>query len=139
MIAVCPAPRLGPGDASGAEAQSDQTVGVSTHVGTDALLGPTMLAGLAANDNGNGLHDRRLEARFGYGFGAFGDRFTATPEIAVGLSDTARDYSLGWRLARDDRVPDGGSLELALEARRREPPPSRAFRRAGIGFADVAL
>ena len=112
-----------------------QTVGVSTHVGTDALLGPTMLAGLAANDNGNGLHHRRLEARFGYGFGAFGDRFTATPEIAVGLSNTARDYSLGWRLARGGDAPARGSLELALEARRRETatgqstPPEH-----GIGF-----
>ncbi|MCY4404959.1 MAG: hypothetical protein OXC15_01210, partial [Rhodospirillaceae bacterium] len=114
-----------------------QTVGVSTHVGTDPLLGPTMLAGLAANDNGNGngLHDRRLEARFGYGFGAFGDRFTATPEIAVGLSNAARDYSLGWRLARDGDAPDGGSLELALEARRRETSTEQSIPpEHGIGF-----
>ena len=112
-----------------------QTVGVSTHVGTDALLGPTMLAGPAANDNGNGLHHRRLEARFGYGFGAFGDRFTATPEIAVGLSNTARDYSLGWRLVRDGDAPNGGSLELALEARRRETATDRTIPpELGIGF-----
>ena len=112
-----------------------QTVGVSTHVGTDALLGPTMLAGLAANDNdnGNGLHDRRLEARFGYGFGAFGDRFTVTPEIAVGLSDAGQDYILGWRMLRDGGAPDGNTLELALEAWRRETavnwnaPPEHAI------------
>ena len=112
-----------------------QSVGAPAHGGTDPLPGRTTLAGLAANDNGNGLHHRRLEARFGYGFGALGDRFTATPEIAVGLSDTARDYSLGWRLVRGGRAPDGRSLELALEARRRESatdqtvPPEH-----GIGF-----
>ena len=112
-----------------------QTVGAPAHGGPGPLPSRTTLAGLAANDNGNGLHHRRLEARFGYGFGAFGDRFTATPEIAVGLSNTARDYSLGWRLARDDRAPDGGSLELALEARRRERATEQSIPpEHGIGF-----
>ena len=112
-----------------------QTVGASTHVGPYALLAPTTLAGLAANDNGDALHRRRLEVRFGYGFGAFGNRFTATPEIAVGLSNTARDYSLGWRLVGDGDAPDGGSLELALEARRRESATDRTIPpEHGIGF-----
>ena len=112
-----------------------QSVGAPAHGGTGPLPGRTTLAGLAANDNGNGLHHRRLEARFGYGFPAFGDCFTATPEIAVGLSDAARDYSLGWRLARDDRAPDGGSLELALEARRRESATEQGIPpEHGIGF-----
>ena len=112
-----------------------QTVGVSTHVGTDALLGRTMLAGLAANDNGQDLRQRRTEARFGFGFPAFGDRFTATPEIAVGLSDAGRDYSLGWRLVPGGRVPDGGSLELAVEVRRRETATDRTIPpEHGIGF-----
>ena len=109
-----------------------QTLGVSTHVGTDALLAPTTLGGLAANDNGDGLHERRLEAGFGYGFPAFGDHFTSTPEIAVGLSDTGRDYCLGWRLTPGSGTPDGGALVLALEARRfestsrRNAPPEHA-------------
>ena len=51
------------------------------------------LAGLAANDNGakDGglLSRRRLEVRFGYGFAAFGDRFTSTPELGFGLSEAA--------------------------------------------------
>ena len=118
-----------------------QTVGAPAHGGTGPLPGRTTLAGLAANDNGNGLHHRRLEARFGYGFGAFGDRFTATPEIAVGLSNTARDYSLGWRLAGDDGTPDGNALELAVEVRRREstandkaPPEHAATIRATSRF-----
>ena len=66
---------------------------------------------------------------------AFGDRFTATPEIVLGLSGTGRDYSLGWRLVRGVGVPDRSALELAVEARRRESaydrnaPPEHA-----IGF-----
>ena len=68
----------------------------------------------------------------GYGVAALGDRFTATPEIAVGLSDAGRDYSLGWRLTPRSVVPDGVALELALEARRlestsrRNAPPEHA-------------
>ena len=72
--------------------------------------------------------------RFGYGFSAFGDGFTSTPEIGFGLSNTGRDFSLGWRLTR--AAGDGGALELSLEVRRRESandnadvPPEHA-----IGF-----
>ena len=82
------------------------------------------LEGLAANDNGEGGNDelksRRLELKFGYGLSAFGDGFTWTPKAGFGLSDTGRDYGLGWRLARGGSGSDGGSLELSFEARRRE-------------------
>ena len=97
-----------------------QTVGGSSPGGADVLLGGTALAGLAANDNSDELQQRRLEARFGYGFPALGDRFTSTPEAAVGLSNAGRDYSLGWRLADDDGTPDGNVVEFAVEVRRRE-------------------
>ena len=102
-----------------------RTVGSPSSGSADALLGRTTLAGLAANDNGDELQRRRLEARFGYGFPVFGDRFTATPEIAVGLSNAGRDYSLGWRLTREGEEPTGRWLELAIEARRREAPTDR--------------
>ena len=61
---------------------------------------------------------RRLEARLGYGFPLLGDRLVGTPEIGLGLSDTGRDYSLGWRLAlaRSHRI----AFDLALEGTRRE-------------------
>ena len=79
---------------------------------------------LCRNDNGAGGNDelksRRLELKFGYGLSAFGDRFTWTPEVGVGLSDTGRDYSLSWRLVRGGFGSDGGSFELSFEARRRE-------------------
>ena len=99
-----------------------QTLGGSSSGGADALLGRGTLDGLAANENGGGddLKARRLEARLGYGFAAFGDRFTWTPEAGVGLSDTGRDYSLGWRLVRRSSPGDIGALELSFEARRRE-------------------
>ena len=48
----------------------------------------------------------------------FGDRFTGTPEIALGLSQAGRDYSLGWRMV--NAGAGTGSLELSLEATRRE-------------------
>ena len=116
-----------------------QTVGASFSGGTDALLGRTTLAGLAANDNGDALQQRRLEARFGYGFAAFGDRFTATPEIVLGLSNAGRDYSLGWRLVHRGMLDDR-SLELALEAQRREPVGNRhALPEQSLGFRVTAL
>ena len=117
-----------------------QTLGVSAHGSANAPLGHTTPAGLAANDPGLGsgaggdeLRQRRLEARFSYGFAAFDDRFTSTPEIAVGLSNAGRDYSLGWRLARGPGSrsgaggggPAGSALELAVEARRRESTANR--------------
>ena len=110
-----------------------QTLGVPAQGVVEAPLGRTALAGRPPNDPGNAPRQRRLEARFGYGFAAFGDRFTSTPEIAVGLSDAGRDYSLGWRLARGPGSrsgaggggPDGSALELAVEARRLESTANR--------------
>ena len=109
-----------PGSDRGPSLTLSQTMGVSARGGADALLGRTTLAGLAANDNGDEFERRRLELRLGYGLGAFGDRFTATPEIGFGMSESQRDYSLAWRFVRDRRRGDIGSLEFSLEARRRE-------------------
>ena len=114
-----------PGSDRGAKLRLTQTVGRSSSGGADALLSRTTLEGLAANDDGAGGNDelksRRLELKFGYGLSAFGDRFTWTPEVGVDLSDTGRDYSLGWRLVRGaGSGGDGGSLDLSFEATRRE-------------------
>ena len=114
-----------PGSDRGAKLRLTQTVGGSSSGGADALLARTTLEGLAANDDGAGgddeLKSRRLELKFGYGLSAFGDRFTWTPEVGVDLSDTGRDYSLGWRLVRGaGSGGDGGSLDLSFEATRRE-------------------
>ena len=133
-----------PGTGLGAKLGLTQTVGGSSSGGADALLSRTTMDGLAANpgsgspgsasgaggagDSEGGddeLKSRRLELRFGYGLPAFGGRFTWTPEAYIGLSDTGRDYSLGWRLVRgpgsgSGAGGDGGSLELSFEARRNE-------------------
>ena len=114
-----------PGSDRGAKLRLTQTVGGSSSGGADALLSRTTMEGLAANDDGEGgddeLKSRRLELKFGYGLSAFGDRFTWTPEVGVDLSDTGRDYSLGWRLVRGaGSGGDGGSLDLSFEATRRE-------------------
>ena len=111
-----------------------QTVGTSATGGMDALLARDTLAGLAANDDGDELARRRLEVRLGYGFSAFGDRFTARPELGLGLSNGARDYRLGWRLVRRGVPGDTGALELAVEATRRESANDDTPPEHGVGL-----
>ena len=117
-----------------------QTIGAGASGGKDALLSRTTLEGLAANDNGDDLAQRRLELRAGYGFAMFGGGFTGTPEIGFGLSESAsgsaRDYSLGWRLTRFGSGP--GSLEFSLEARRRESANDDVPPEHGTGFTVTA-
>ncbi len=108
----------GRGTGRGPKLTLTQTVGAQASGGMDALLGHRHLEGLAANDDGEDLANRRLELRFGYGFGVFGDRFTATPEAGLGLSGGHRELSLGWRLGL--ARPGPVSMELGLEATRRE-------------------
>ena len=115
-----------PGSDLGTKLGLTQTVGGSSSGGADALLSRTTMDGLAANDPGSAdegddeLTSRRLELKFGYGLPAFGGRFTWTPEAWIGLSDTGRDYSLGWRLVRGGSGDGGGSFEISFEARRSE-------------------
>ena len=52
---------------------------------------------LAANDNADPTS--RLDAEAGYGMALFGGGFTGTPNVGLGLSDTAREVRLGWRLS----------------------------------------
>ena len=110
-----------PGTDRGPSLTLTQTVGLSAHGGMDALLGRRTLKGLSANDDGDDLESQRLELKLGYGFPAFGDRFTATPEAGLAMSGGEhREFRLGWRLVRDRRPGDIGSLEFALEGRRRD-------------------
>ena len=68
--------------------------------------------------NGDAAPSSRLDTELGYGLPVFGGGFTGTPNVGLGLSDTARDYRLGWRL-----TPAAGGdtgFELSLDATRRE-------------------
>ena len=125
-----------PGTDRGPSLTLTQTMGLAASGGADALLGRRTLGGLAANDDGEELERRRLEVKLGYGFAAFGDRFTATPELGFGLSAGARDYRLGWRLTRAARF--GGALELALEGWRRESANDDARPEDSLGFRITA-
>ena len=87
--------------------------------GMDALLRRETLAGLAANDNGDTTASTgRLEAELGYGIAMFDGGFTGTPHLGFGLSDTARDYRVGWRLTSARRGDPG--FEIGLDATRSE-------------------
>ncbi len=68
--------------------------------------------------NGETDPSSRLDAEMGYGMVLFGDRFTGTPHVGFGLSDTAREYRLGWRLTSAVRGDPG--FEVNLDATRRE-------------------
>ena len=105
-----------------------QSLGGASAGGADALLQRGTLGGLAATpglDSATGdPGSQRLEARFDYGFGVFGGRYTWSPGIGVGLLDGGRDYRVGWRLVRAGRQSGvvGGALALSFEATRRERP-----------------
>ena len=102
----------------GAMLSISQTMGGSSSGGADALLSRVNLEGLAANDDeGNGLQHQRTDLRIRYGFLAFGDRFTLTPELGLGLYNSGRDYRVGWSLKR---LAETGSLDLSFGVTRRE-------------------
>ena len=101
------------------------SVGGPATGGKDALFSREVMDGLAANGN------QRLEGRVGYGLAVYGERFTGTPELGYGRSDSGRDLSLGWRLTREGR--DAGSFEASLEATRHETANDNDPEH-GIGF-----
>ena len=71
-------------------------------------------SGLA--DNSDAPLTSRLDGEVGFGLPLFGGGFTGTPNAGFGLSETARELRLGWRLA----PAGGGGFELRLDAARRE-------------------
>ena len=84
--------------------------------GVDPLWSARDVAGLAAG--GEFEAEGRLEGELGYGIAMFSGGFTGTPHLGVGLSDTGRDYRLGWRLTSARRGDPG--FEIGLDATRRE-------------------
>ncbi len=89
-----------------------QSWGASPTGGMDALLSRETLAGLVPEQDGAGFEaSSRLEAEAGYGFAVFGGRFTGTPYLGVGLSESGRDWRIGWRLKPARRM----ALDFALD------------------------
>ena len=68
--------------------------------------------------NGDAPASSRLDTELGYGLPVFGGGFTGTPNVGLGLSDTARDLRLGWRLT--PAAGGGTGFELSVDATRRE-------------------
>ena len=88
--------RLVPGAAGrGLSASLTPSWGVDA-VGSQRLWMLPDADAMAANDDA--APSSRLDAEVGYGMAAFGGRFTGTPHVGFGLSDTAREVRLGWRL-----------------------------------------
>ena len=72
----------------------------------------------ALTANGDAEPSSRFDAEVGYGMALWGDRFTGTPNVGFGLSETAREYRMGWRLTSAVRGDPG--FEVSLDATRRE-------------------
>ena len=123
-----------PGSARGPSLSIAQTVGAQASGGVEALLGPQTAQALeAANDNdGNELERRSLEAKLGFGFALFDDRYTGTPELRLGLTGTSRETVLGWRLAEERRT--GLVFGLDVEGARRESGDADPVHRLGLDF-----
>ena len=108
--------RLAPGERGrGLSFSLSPTWGAASS-GVDRLWRARDARGLAPN--GEFEAGQRLEGELGYGLGLFGDRFTGTPNVGFGLSDGARDYTIGWRLNSVVRGDPG--FEVNLDATRRE-------------------
>ena len=97
-----------------------QAYGATPSGGMDALLDRETLAGFAPSDTNPGRFEAssRLTGTLGYGLRAFGGGFTGTPNIGFGLSETGRDWRLGWRLT--PARPGASGFEVTLDATRRE-------------------
>ena len=85
--------------------------------GSERLWALPASSGLAAN--GGAEPSSRFDAEVGYGMALLGDRFTGTPNVGFGMSDTAREYRMGWRLT--SAVLGDPGFEVNLDATRREP------------------
>ena len=88
--------------------------------GSERLWALPESAGLAANPgSGSGAEpSSRFDAEAGYGMALLGGRFTQTPNIGLGMSDTAREHRMGWRLT--SAIEGHPGFELSLDATRRE-------------------
>ncbi len=111
-----------------------QSWGASSSGGMEALLSRDTLVGLAANDESP--VGRRLEVELGYGLAVFGGDFTGAPNAGVALTESGRDWRLGWRLT--PAWSDASGFEVNLDVVRNEvdgeAPEHAVTLRGGIRF-----
>ena len=108
--------RLVPGHAGrGLSASFTPSYGVDPG-GTERLWALPDAHALSAN--GEAAPSNRLDTEFGYGLPVFGGGFTGTPNVGLGMSETARDYRIGWRLT--PAAANASGFEVNLDAVRRE-------------------
>ena len=74
---------------------------------------------------------RRLEGELGYGLALPGG-FTGTPNVGFGISDTAREWRIGWRLT--PAAGGASGFEANLDALRREAVVGAGEPRSGAGL-----
>ena len=108
--------RLGPGERGrGLSFSLSPTLG-ATSSAAERLWGARDAGGLAPG--GEVAAARGLQGELGYGLPLFGDRFTGTPNAGFGLSDSARDWRIGWRL--NSAIAGDPGFEVNLDATRQE-------------------
>ena len=116
--------RLAPGGAGRGLSMSLTPSWGADPAGSQRLWALPASAGLAANPgSGSGAGSgadpsSRFDAEVGYGLALFGGGFTGTPNLGFGLSETAREYRMGWRLT--SAVEGDPGFEVNLDAIRRE-------------------
>ncbi len=88
------------------------SLGSASSGGADALWESGSMADLAASDDR--APGGRLDAELGYGFAVSGVGGVGTPYTGVSLSESGRDFRLGYHLGFDP------SLDLGIEGTRRE-------------------
>ena len=102
-----------------------QDFGGQAQGGLDALFNTAPLEDRAGSEATS-----RWAMEAAYGLPVFGDRFTGSPHVGLGLSTGARDYSLGWRLTPEAATaPD---LSFGVRATRRESDAAEAEHTVGF-------
>ena len=94
-------------------------LGAAATGGLDALLNPTTIEGMGADD-GSSEH-QQFATRLAYGFPAFGDRLTVTPSLGLAFSPYSSSTSLRWALTP---YAETGQMDepwtISLEGQRQE-------------------
>ena len=103
-----------------------QEFGGRAQGGLDALFQPATLEDRA----GGGEASSRWALEAAYGLPAFGGRFTGSPHAGLGFATGARDYSVGWRLARE--TESAANVSFGVRATRRESDAAAPEHTVGV-------